>query len=191
MNRGSFLGQFLDSLLHFPFTACQRHALVLTCLLTAFLSAGCRRSLAVLTISATSDTVKIGTPISVESNLKNVTNKDISELLTVELRSGTAFECAVAMRDEAGTLLPETPLGSKTNGHTDLTGGVVRVSLRIQPGSAIVGPVKVSELFDVQKPGKYTVQVHCPVFRGTEDPQAKSVEVTTVTSNIIPITVLK
>jgi len=176
-----------------------RLALVAACLLIAFFGNGCRRNLAVLTVSAKSVTFKTGTPISIDSDLHNVSGKEIEELASIEVQSDTLFDCPVDMRDEAGSPVPETALGAKKNGHSSLTGTVVSFAIRLAPKTSITGPVQVSQLFDVQKPGKYTIQESCLVSDessqsspsvDSENPNPHPVKGTTVKSNVLQIAIV-
>jgi hypothetical protein len=176
-----------------------RPALVAACLLTALFGNGCRRKLAVLTVSAKSVTFKTGTPISIDSDLRNVSGKEIEELTSIEVQSNTLLDCTVDMRDEAGNPLPETALGAKENGHSSLTGSVLFFGIRLAPKTSITRPVQVSQLFDVQKPGKYTIQESCIVSDepsqstpsvDSENPNPHPAKGTTVKSNVLQIAVV-
>jgi len=175
-----------------------RLALLAVCLLSAVLCSGCRRKLATLTLSTKTDTFKLGGPITIQSELENVSSKEIAELEFIETQSNSLFDCQAVMRDETGGSVPETELGAKSNGHANLAEPVVSFGLRIEPKSAIAKPVKLSDLFNVQKAGKYTIQESCFVTdkqgessplenpTGREDQISKA---TRVKSNVLPIAV--
>jgi hypothetical protein len=148
----------------------------------------------VVTVTAHSEVaaVRVGDQISVNVSVKNVSRRDLALIYHVKLSEGAVVPMAFAMRDEAGNLAPETDLGQEANGHTTIRGYSSMVTVRLRRNSALSGPEKVSDLYEIRRPGKYTIEALVPVItkqlsKPTNEHDFREVKV--FHSNIVTITV--
>ncbi len=113
-----------------------------------------------LTISQVRDSLKIGSPILVRMILTNNSNHDISVGRDVRER-----DYQVEVRDANGDLAVDTKYGHARNGHADpnsFTPDELRSNVycvNVKAGETSVFEVDVSKLYEIAKPGKYTVQL--------------------------------
>jgi hypothetical protein len=126
-----------------------------------------------IAITAESPTVVAESDVSIKVSLTNTSDHDVDEgamYKTGELDSTFRFE----VRDEHGKLVPK-----RTYPHPELATGSVRFRT-ISRGETYTQNQQVSALYDMRKPGKYTIQV----WRRNPDYDIKSNIVTvTVTPN--------
>ena len=146
-----------------------------------------------LSISAVDDVVKPGAPVEIKLKPQETD----SEKDYVIIRSGS-WECTyrVEVRNESGTVPPETKYGIMFNGHVAekdweksgltldqmlhaCTGGASFVDLK--SGQSVTASLKVTARYSLTATGKYTVQV-----RLDQDPKVDGV---VVTSNIVTVAV--
>ena len=126
-----------------------------------------------IAISTDKTTVVAGDDVVVDVSLTNTTNKDVEEGVMykqgISLDSTLRFE----VRDDRGKLVAK-----RTYPHEELRPGSVNFRT-IQSGQTLTQPQPVSALYDMRKPGRYTIQV----WRRHPDYEIKSNIVTvTVTS---------
>jgi hypothetical protein len=128
-----------------------------------------------LSIAARSPSVKVGDPVWVDATLKNASDYAVNLWLDLTPDQG-GYAYAVDVRDERGSVPPTTEYAKAIAKRTGGEGGYVP----LDPGKALMHKVEVSKLYDLSRPGKYTIQ-----FRKIDvfDKEAKEY----VTSN--PITV--
>lgn len=105
-----------------------------------------------IVISTDESTVVSGADVLVNVSLTNTTNRDVDEGVMfkdgINLDSTLRFE----VRDDHGKLVPQ-----RAYPHEELRTG--RVIFRtIQAGQTLTQPQPVSALYDMRKPGKYTIQ---------------------------------
>lgn len=128
---------------------------------------------AAFTIAITTDCPKVvaESEVSVNVSLTNTSNQDVNEGVMykdgVSLDSTFRFE----VRDEHGKLVPR-----RNYPNEELRTGSV-IFRTIRAGQTLTQPQPVSALYDVRKPGKYTIQVW------RRDPQYD------IKSNILTVTV--
>ena len=124
-----------------------------------------------IAISTDKTTVVSGEDVVVDVSLTNTTNKDVEEGVMykqgISLDSTFRFE----VRDDRGKLVPK-----RTYPHEELRPGNIHFRT-IGAGQTLIQPQLVSALYDMRKPGKYTVQV----WRRNSDYEIKS--------NIVTVTV--
>jgi hypothetical protein len=106
-----------------------------------------------IAITAETPTVVAGADVSIKVSLTNTSDRDVREGVMYgrgDLASIYRFE----VRDEHGRLAPK-----RTYPHPELGyPGSVRFSTT-SPGETITEEQQVSALYDMRKPGKYTIQV--------------------------------
>lgn len=137
-----------------------------------------------ISISAAQDTVKSGTPVRINVTLENKSRHEVE--ITHDIRGR---DCHLEVRDGNGKLAPDTKLGYVWNGNAayidpsrvsphDLDGNLVYGTLR--PGEKLAWKMDAAALYDMTKPGTYTVQVS---RRDAENP-ALAVKSNTVTVTV-------
>jgi hypothetical protein len=106
-----------------------------------------------IAISTDSPTVVAESDVSIKVSLTNKSNQDVNEGVMfkdgISLDSTFRFE----VRDEHGKLVPQ-----RTYPHDELRTGSV-IFRTISAGQTLTQPQPVSTLYDMRKPGKYTIQV--------------------------------
>ena len=118
-----------------------------------------------LTLSASEDMVKTGSPITVTVALKNVSDHEILYWRENTSDAGgseykvdvwddksftareTKFGLALKGRSDSTSLTPDTPV--------DSSGGW----LTLKPGEGLTDKLNVSKLYDLSQPGKYSIQI--------------------------------
>ena len=106
-----------------------------------------------ITITAEDSTVVAGADISIKVSLTNTSDHDVREGVMYG-RGNIASIYRFEVRDEHGKLVPK-----RTYPHPELGfPGSVRFS-PISPKQTIAEAQEVSALYDMRKPGKYTIQV--------------------------------
>ena len=136
-----------------------------------------------LTIRATRDSARIGAPIIIKVNLKNISDHDVQLVM-----ENGGKDSGLEVRDAHGKLVPDTVLGSVWNGHPqskipqevpmhDLEGQLLFGVLK--PEDTETWEVDANKFYQIREPGKYVIQV-CRV-----DPDNAGV----VRSNKLTITV--
>jgi len=106
-----------------------------------------------IAITTDNATVVADSDVSINVSLANTSNQDVNEGVMymdgISLDSTLRFE----VRDEHGKLVPK-----RTYPHEELRTGRV-VFRTIRAGETLSQPQPVSALYDMRKPGKYTIQV--------------------------------
>jgi len=123
-----------------------------------------------IVISTDKSTVVSGADVLVNVSLTNTSNRDVEEGVMykagIELDSTLRFE----VRDDHGKLVPK-----RAYKHEELRPGKV-VFRTIRAGETLTQPQSVSALYDMRKPGRYTIQV----WRRNPDYDIKS-DIVTIT----------
>ncbi len=124
-----------------------------------------------IAITTEKSTFVASSDVLIDVSLTNTSNQDVNEGVMykdgISLDSTFRFE----VRDEHGKLVPK-----RTYPHEELRMGKV-IFRTIRAGQTLTQPQPVSALYDMRKPGKYTIQV----WRRNPDYDIKS--------NIVTITV--
>jgi hypothetical protein len=137
-----------------------------------------------LTISTPQSTVKAGTEVKVNITMMNITNHEIYYVAPItgretDLQSGFRTD----VRDSQGKPAIETTWGLKVHG-TDphrrpFSGSVVSWPISLKPGQVFEKELTISKEYNLNEPGKYTIQVD------RSDTQSDVV----IKSNVITVTV--
>ena len=118
-----------------------------------------------LGISVAHDVVKTGTPIVINIVFKNISDHDISRMVRPEGSAhGELLGFPPIVRDAEGKEPPLTKLGraifgkpapGEVVGYETISAG----GTAMHPGKVITPEIRLTELYDLSVPGKYTVQV--------------------------------
>jgi hypothetical protein len=115
-----------------------------------------------LTIRAKQNTFKVGEEIRINILWKNTSDQPVS-VAPVIPTAETSYK--VFVEDEKGNLAAETKLGRRLRTGKD-EAGQTTVSVfetapirSVQPGESLNEEVVLNKLYDLSKPGKYTVRV--------------------------------
>src|SRR6267142_5173378 len=112
-----------------------------------------------IAITAENSTIVAGADISIKVSLTNTSNQDIYEGVMYKDGIGLDSTFRFEVCDEHGKLVPK-----RTYPHEELRTG--KVTFRtISAGQTLTQPQPVSALYDLRKPGVYTIQVS----RGASD----------------------
>jgi len=124
-------------------------------------------------VAVENSTVVAGSDVAVDVSLTNTSNQDVSEGV---MYKGTGIDSTLRfeVRDGNGKLVPK-----RTYPHPELATGSVKFRT-ISVGETLTQHQTVSALYDLRKPGKYTVQVF---RRSSANPDDD------IKSNIVTITV--
>lgn len=103
-----------------------------------------------LSIASPQDTIKAGSEVSLLPEVLNTSDHVI-------VFDPIPSKLDIWVRDSQGNLAPLTRKGQEFRKHSDETGGG---ALQMRPGdTAYLGEVMVDKLYDLTRPGKYTIQV--------------------------------
>lgn len=117
-----------------------------------------------LNISALQQTVRTGNAVIVKATMTNKSSHDVS--IWMEIGAGRQFH--IEVRDSTGNLVPDTEEGKKRNGHVDPSQLQPRdwngsgACLTLKPGETSDQQVTVSTLYDMNRPGTYSIQLQKP-----------------------------
>jgi uncharacterized protein (DUF305 family) len=127
-----------------------------------------------IAITAEKSTIVAGADVSLKVSLTNTSNLAVPE--GVMYQDGIELDSTfrVEVRDEQGKLVPK-----RTYPYEELRTGKV-IFRTIRAGETLTQPQTVSTLYDMRKPGNYTIQV----FRRVSDNPRDDIE-----SNIVRVTV--
>jgi hypothetical protein len=106
-----------------------------------------------LTLAARTSSVKAGSPVWVDAHLLNVSDHRISlyKALSEDMDQG-GWVYQVDVRDDKGSTPPKTKFANTVGASAD--GGYVP----LDAGKDVTQSVNVSKLYDLSKPGKYSIQ---------------------------------
>ena len=128
-----------------------------------------------IAITAESPTVVAGNDVSIKVSLTNTSDHDVYEGAMYRLGNlDTSFQFEV--RDEHGKMVPK-----RVYPHPELATGSVRFRT-ISRGETYTQDQLVSALYDMRKPGKYTIQV----FRRDSDNPKNDIKSNIVTVMVTP-----
>jgi len=115
-----------------------------------------------ITIKIAQSTIKVGSNMEVEAEMKNVSTEGVGYVPAGTMSfSTTSFVWDI--RDSASKPVPLTEYGLKAN-CLDSPGGVPRICAGstfgdiLEPGKSFRQTLALSKEYDLSKPGKYTVQ---------------------------------
>jgi hypothetical protein len=135
---------------------------------------------AALTVTASQDTVKVGGELKVKIVERNISN---GQGMTEWDPSPDAPDFRILVRDAQGALAPLTKHGQELYGHGPPVSKTHYPFRFLNPGEETPGEeADVSKIYDLTKPGTYTIQAISRYFFG--DPKNAYVK-----SNIVTVTV--
>jgi hypothetical protein len=140
-----------------------------------------------LGISVAHDTVKAGSPIVVKIRFKNVSDHDLVRMIRPEgAAHGELLGFPPIVRDAQGKEPPLTKQGRLIFGREtpeDMASylGISVGGTAMHPGEVITPEIRLSELYDMSVPGKYTVQVW-----HYDDENKEKVKSNTITVTVVP-----
>lgn len=111
-----------------------------------------------LTISAEHDSVKRGSEVFVQIKVTNTSNQQISLAKAPGNLPQAESEYSIDVRDSGGREAPLTDYGRKIK-EKKIIVSMSRDSLHIEPGESQNDGVIVTKLYDLSRPGKYSVRV--------------------------------
>ncbi len=106
-----------------------------------------------IAIAAENSTIVAGADLSIKVSLTNTSNQDVYEGVMYKDGIGLDSTLGFVVRDEHEKLVPK-----RTYPHEELRTGKV-IFRTISAGQTLTQPQPVSALYDMRKPGKYTIQV--------------------------------
>jgi hypothetical protein len=109
-----------------------------------------------IAITAEKSTIVAGADVLVDVSLTNTSNQNVEETVMYEDGIGLDSTLRFEVRDEHGKLVPK-----RVYPNEEFRAGSFRVHT-IPVGQALTQPQPVSALYDMRKPGKYTIQVWRP-----------------------------
>lgn len=134
-----------------------------------------------VTISPEKPTVKVGSPVWLVATIENKSDHDLPvyRVISSDTDQG-GWVYTVDVRDDKGVARPETKFYRFAQGRDpDVAKRTSVWATKVKPGETTADRVNVSKLYDLNQPGKYTIQFQ------RLDPQTK----TFVKSNEITVTV--
>jgi hypothetical protein len=112
----------------------------------------------VINISTPQSSVRTGTDIPLEIKVNNVSNRELPILVSPG-ESGIALAFDVNVFDESMEKVPETDAGFRAHGKTHIPRTVSGGTMMIAVGGEHKSTTHLNEIFNLSKPGIYTVQV--------------------------------
>ena len=134
-----------------------------------------------ITISAPQTVVKASSPVKLRITMTNISNHNVTYYVS---SAGRPYD--IYVRGTSRKLAPETPAGVRVHPwspkYKPFSGGgsVFSGSFQIKPGEKTETEVDLTKEYDLNQPGKYTVQVE---RRDPENPKKR------LKSNVITLTV--
>ncbi|MFZ0479528.1 MAG: hypothetical protein WAL71_10290 [Terriglobales bacterium] len=139
-----------------------------------------------LGISVEHDTVKAGSPIVVKIRFKNISDHDLVRMRRPEGDAhGELLGFPPIVRDAQGNEPPLTRKGRLIFGRQTPEDKAIYVGVSVgatamHPGEVITPEIRLSELYDMSAPGKYTVQVWHYDEEHKDDVKSNAITVTVV-----------
>jgi hypothetical protein len=103
-----------------------------------------------LILNAPKTMLKIGADLKVEVTMTNISDHDVSYRANL---AGGSLPFEIVVHDATGNKVPRTPKGLSVLGNDGSA-----ILIRIHPGETIHRDLLLNEDFDLNRPGKYTVQ---------------------------------
>lgn len=156
-------------------------ALLLDALVTSFgpIQAPPAKQPFAIQISAPQQALEAGSGLEIEILLKNTSAEPLDCSGNLSDLTGQDSNVTVDVRDEHGH-----PLAKRIYPHPELAGGHPILNCTVAPGKTWIMSQSVGRIFDMTRPGKYTIQVSRPI--SFTDPQAGVVRSNTLTVTIVP-----
>jgi hypothetical protein len=129
-----------------------------------------------IVISTVETNVKSGAKLPLDVTLTNISDQEYRIGTSIGLRAERDFQIDVL--DDQGHSAPRTAYGKKIDGQVGLYSGSIGSHL-LKPGGSLMYHADLSKIFELTKPGSYTVQAQKNDYRNA----------VVVTSNSIILTV--
>ncbi len=104
------------------------------------------------------DTFKSGSPISIQIVLTNTSKGNIFEIREKALDAGEMVGYTLSLHDQKGDKVPFTKFGEAFFAGTTITLSSPSYA-NLKPGDTLNNEIVLTNLFELRKPGTYTVQV--------------------------------
>ena len=129
---------------------------VLTLIILAVCTAGTVTSTTApftLILGTEENVVKAGSEVKINITLRNSSNR------AIHMNTGSSeIEYVIEVRDSQGTSAPKTDFGRKANERPHFSSDQI---FTLQPGECLPKiSLDVTKLYDLSRPGKYTIQVN-------------------------------
>jgi hypothetical protein len=111
-----------------------------------------------LTISTEHDRVKVGSEVLVQITLTNTSDQEIALGKAPGNLPQAESEYLVEVHDSRGQTAPDTDYGRKIK-QNKIVVSFSRVSATVGPGESLKDGVILTKLYDLSRPGKYSVQL--------------------------------
>ena len=132
-------------------------------------SAQCQRRPLSIVISAPQSVLRVGSEVRLEVTLTNTSSR---RMLIQERNSATDYE--IDVRDERGTAVPENDYGRKLKEPPVMPMNSRNFGIYLQPNESTKESIALSDLYDLSRPGKYSIQVERGVSDNPKDGVVKS-----------------
>lgn len=110
-----------------------------------------------LSISIPQTTMRSGADIPVEIKIQNISDHEIPIFVSPG-ESGIASAFEVVVLNQTGAKIPETAAGLQAHGKTNIPNTISGGTMKIPVGGNKKYTTHISKIFDVSRPGRYTVQ---------------------------------
>jgi hypothetical protein len=125
-------------------------------------------------------TVKAGSEIFIKVQLKNTSKHNLSLDYDADPRTGVGFSHQYEVRDSSGSPAQKRPISHPETGSTG-HGWPARI---LKPGESMdINGDRISRLYDLSQPGKYTIQLSRIASVDAKDDVVKS---NTITVTVMP-----
>lgn len=129
-----------------------------------------------LSVAAEKTSIKAGDPVSVRLEVKNLSDHDIDLSANIDDSTDIDPNFVFEVRDGHGNVVPK-----KAKQHPELAFGHPRPYV-LHPGKTLTEEESIGRLFDLSRPGRYTVRVSCSPRHSTQ---------AAVTSNPVTLTIIQ
>jgi len=140
-----------------------------------------------IAISVPQDVVTRGSKVKVKITLKNTSNHDIV-IPRSNAEDQGVFHNKITVRDEEGNLVADkAAVAARTDKNKDTGSELTNLTMEtvinftLKPGESLKDGIKLSEFYDLSKPGKYSIEVE-----RTDDITKAVVKSNTITLAVTP-----
>jgi hypothetical protein len=122
----------------------------------------------VITISPVSQTLRVGSEVTITVHLKNTSSKELDLSANISDLTNTDPNYTYEVHDGNGRLVAR-----KAYAHPELANGRA-VFQTVKPGESVSDKEPISRLLEMRKPGRYVVQISRPISNDEKDGIVKS-----------------
>jgi hypothetical protein len=126
----------------------------------------------VIVIAAENSVITPGADVWIKVSLTNSSNRNLDDSGSYSGQTGLDTNFQFDVRDQKGELVSK-----RRYEHPELATGTP-INRTLRPGEIVTQKQRVSSLYDMTQPGKYTVQVSMPIPKGLGIGSVKSNSVT-------------